>query len=554
MLTNQCHDSSIRLVALGGLGEIGLNCLCMETCGQVLVIDCGVSFPNNDLGIDVYHPDFSYFDAMGKHVRAVLITHGHEDHIGAVPYLMQRVRAPVYGSPHALGLIAERLAERSGDGPVPELIPMTSGQLLQFGAFEVEPITVTHSIYGAFALAIQSNQKTIVHTGDFKFDPDPIDGSHTDEARLRQLGDSGVDLLLSDSTNIDTPGQSGSERQVGEALREAVLSCDKRVVIGMFSSNLHRLQMVGDIAVEAGRKITLLGRSVQTQVKVATACKLLNWPTDLLVPAEAVAQQDRRTSLVIAGGTQGEAHAALSRLSTRSHPFLALSPGDLLIMSSRIIPGRDPAVLRVISNFLRQGVHVQNRFSNPEIHVSGHACRDEQQRIIELVRPRHFVPIHGTLHHLTRHAQLAKDLGIGNVLVAENGDILQLDDTGLSRVNYTHVGRIATYRGEPIPENVLNERELVARVGVVMITLFVNSRGHLTAEPLVSARGVIDNGSDESQALAIAKFTELFTSSGFVQQRPTNEQLIEAAERAAQRTFEMLSGRRPVTLVHLVRS
>jgi ribonuclease J len=553
-VTNHPDSPTIRFVALGGLGEIGLNCLSIEADGKIVVVDCGVSFPHSDLGIDVFHPDFSYLEARRERIVGILITHGHEDHIGALPYLLRIVDTPVYGPCHALGLASERLGERHFDLRQLRLRPIQPGNNYQVGPFAVEPVRVSHSITDACALVLRHRSYTIVHTGDFKFDSELPEGQATDEQRLREVGEEGVDLMLSDSTNIDTAGSSGSERSVGRALSDAVGSCENRVIIGMFSSNVHRLRMVGDIAREHGRKITLLGRSVQTQVRVATKCGNLDWPSDLLVSHDAVGSLARRQSLIIASGTQAEPMAALSRLSVRNHPALALAPDDLLIMSSRIIPGNDPPVFRMMGNFIRQRVRVENRITNPALHVSGHAHRDEQRRMIELLRPKHFMPIHGTLHHLNRHAQFARSLGVANVMLAENGDVVEFGDAGLKKTGVTEVGKVATFNGDEIPKEVLKQREILGRQGIAVVTLSVNSRGRLLSPPMLNTRGVLDD-SEESDVLhgAAENVAKILSGWNFTSEYPTDQQIVDVAERALQRNLDGISSRRPMTLVHVVR-
>ena len=545
---------TIRLVALGGLGEIGMNCLAVEADGKIIVIDCGVSFPHSDLGIDVFHPDFSYLEGRRDRIAGVVLTHGHEDHIGGLPYLLRLADVPVFGSCHALGLVGERLGEKGFDQRQLRLKPYCIGQAFELGPFTIEPVRVSHSIPDACALVLRYQGFTIVHTGDFKFDPNPPDGHATDEARLRAIGEEGVDLLLSDSTNIDAEGSSGSERTVGRALSEAVAACDTRVVIGMFSSNVHRLRMVGEIAREQGRKLTLLGRSVQTQVRVATRCKLLDWPSDLVVPADLVGSMARRQSLVIASGTQAEPMAALARLSVRNHPALALAPDDLLLLSSRIIPGNDPDVFRMVGNFIRQRVRVMNRISNPSLHVSGHAHRDEQRRMIELLRPKHFLPVHGTLHHLHRHAEFARSLGVPNVTLAENGEVLEFGAKGLRKCDVAEVGKVATYNGEEILPGVLKHREHLGRQGVAVLTLAVDNRGRLLVPPALSTRGVLDDV-EESDVLrgAVENVAKVLSSWSFTSDYPTDQQIADVAERAVQRNLDGLSSRRPMTIVHVVR-
>ncbi|MEO7330354.1 MAG: ribonuclease J, partial [Minicystis sp.] len=484
---------TVRLVALGGLGEIGMNCLAIEQDDGILLVDCGVTFPSSDLGIDVYHPRFDYLLARSDRVLGVVLTHGHEDHIGALPYLLGAFDIPVHGPPHSLELARGRLYEHGFTAGEIELIPTQVGKPFDLGAFSIEPIRVTHSIADATALAIRTAAGLIVHTGDFKLDPSPPDGELTNEGRFHELGNEGVRLLLSDSTNVDSPGSSRSEREVGEALHEVVGEAKGRVILGMFASNVQRLRTVGDIAMATGRRICLLGRSVQTHVRAAQAVGRLRWPSDLVIPAESASSTPRERLLVLASGTQAERMSTLTRLSSGTHPALRLMEGDRVLLSSRIIPGNDRPVSEMIDAFLRLGVDVRSRLDNPRIHASGHAHRDEQLRMIELTRPRAFVPVHGTLHHLMRHASLARDAGVGEVLVAENGEVFEVEDAGApAKTARAPVGRVATFNGDALSDEVLRERATLGRGGALFVAVLLDKKGLTAAAPQVSARGAIE--------------------------------------------------------------
>ncbi len=531
-----------------------MNCLAIEANGDIIVIDCGVTFPHTDLGIDIYHPDFDYLERRRDSIRGLVLTHGHEDHIGAVPYLLRRINVPLWGPPHALALIAEKLEERGFDARLLRSTAMIPRRTYTLGAFSIEPVRVTHSITDACALIIRVAGRTLVHTGDFKFDPTPPDGDPTDFERLSEVGQQGVDLLLSDSTNIDAEGTSGSETSVGDALEQIVSGCEGRIVIGMFSSNVQRLRLVGQLARRTGRRICLLGRSVHTHVRTATRIGRLEWPSDLLVPAELAATAPRKSLLCIASGTQAEPLAALWRLATRSHPAIALERADTVILSSRIIPGNEPGVFRMFGHFIRQDIDVRSRITDPGVHVSGHAHRNEQRRMIEMIRPRAFCPVHGTLHHLKRHADFAHSLGVKDVVVAENGDVIELGAQGLRKVDMVEVGKVATYDGEEIPDDVLKQREVLARTGVAVVTLQVDARGKLLAPPFLSTRGVLDEGADIDLLKAAARdVADALAGKPFVNERPTDQQIIDMAERAVRRNLDGISGRRPVTIVHVVR-
>ncbi len=480
----------VRIVPLGGLGEIGMNCMAIEQADGILIIDCGITFPNEDIGVDTYHPDLSYLAARAPRVAGVFLTHGHEDHVGALPYLLEKMRVPVWGPPHALAVAKHRLTERGLDPERFEFI--TVGPRLRYGAgpFEVEPIRVTHSIADATALAIETDAGTVVHTGDFRFDPAPADGELTDEARFVELGNSGVRLLLSDSTNIDARSHHSSETEVGATLEHLIRAAKARTVIGLFASNLQRLRMIGEVCAKLGRKIALFGRSIELQVQWGHDIRRLAWPSDLLVAKDQAAGVAPNRLVVLAGGTQAEAGSSLVRLSTRTHPWLTLDPADTLILSSRVIPGNDRPVFAMMADFLRQGVTVKSWITDPTVHTSGHAHREEQKKMIELVRPRAFIPVHGTRHHLERHAELAREVGVGEVLVIENGDVAKLDRAELAPAGRVPTGRVATWEGSVVGEAALRDRRLLARAGAITVGLALDSSGRIAGRPSIQARGV----------------------------------------------------------------
>ena len=547
----------MRVVPLGGLGEIGMNCLALEVGGEILVIDCGVTFPRTDIGVDTYHPDFRWLEERRDKIRGLVITHGHEDHIGAVPYFAARFDVPIWGPPYALELIRRRLDEhdfRKGEVDLRDAIPR---RRFDVGAFEVEPVRVTHSIADAAALSIRSAAGTIIHTGDFKLDPTPTDGETTDEERLAELGDEGVRLLLSDSTNVDSHGKSASESVAAAALEAAIVGAPGRVIVGMFSSNIARLRTVGLIAKKTGRRIALFGRSVATHARIARDLGLLDWSSDLVAHDDEAGRMTRTKLLVLAGGTQAEGPAALSRLARRDHQRLSLDPGDRLILSSRVIPGHEPAVADMIGGFLRQGVEVRTPLSDPGIHVSGHAYRGEQERMIELVRPRGFVPVHGTVPHLYRHAELAREMGVDEVVVLENGEIGALGgDAQLKKsTDRAAFGKVATWMGDEVPSSVLLDRQAVARSGVVLITLVVDDLGRLVGLPAVATRGVIDEARERDLLDdAVREIERSVSAAARRGPRATDHELGESAKAAARRAFDHSVGRRPVTAVQIVRA
>jgi ribonuclease J len=479
----------VQLVALGGLGEVGMNCMSIEHGDSRLLVDCGITFPDLPYGTDVIRPDFQHLRDVPKKHTTLWLTHGHEDHIGAIPYLLREHAVRIYGPPYALALVRERLSELQ-PARAPELIPIVPRQRYRIGPFEAEPVRVTHSIADATSLALRTPAGLIVHTGDFKIDPTPTDHEQFDRERFRQLGEEGVRLLLSDSTNIDSEGEAGSERGVSGVLAELVERSRGRVVVTLFASNTHRLRAVIDAAQRSGRKLCWLGRSVQTHSRVATETGYLQSAEDLVISPAQAAMLPRHRVLFAATGSQAEPASALARIARRVHPQISLDPGDTVILSSRIIPGNDRPVVDVIDSLLRQGVQVIERRTERGIHVSGHAHRGEQRTMLELVQPQSFVPVHGTLHHLHRHAELARSLGVRDTAILQNGDLLEIEPDHMRVIDRVRTGRVHVARGNDIDDGILSDRARLAEQGALAISFTIDGVGRLLAAPDVSARGV----------------------------------------------------------------
>jgi ribonuclease J len=527
-----------------------MNCLAVEQHDGILVVDCGTTFPHEDLGVDVVHPDFTWLIEHASRVKGIFITHGHEDHIGGLPFLLSELEVPVWGPKHALGLIRERLAEHEFGRDEVELREAQAGSTYRVGPFEVEPVRVSHSICEASALSITTCAGRIVHTGDFNMDPEPPDGEPIDLDRLRSIGDSGVRLLLSDSTNIDTPERRGSERQVGSALERLIQAASQRVFIALFASNVQRLLLLGEVAQRTGRKLCLLGRSLVTHVDVAKRIGRLPWPSDLCVAPEQVPSLPRDHVIILAGGSQAERYSALRRLSLGSHPVLQVEPGDSVILSSRTIPGNERPVFEMISDLLRRGARLHTVASDPEIHTSGHAGRSEQRRMLQLIRPESFVPLHGTLHHLLRHADLAREEGLRDVLVVENGMAFLLDGAGVHREEQVPHGKISiAMGGEPIDGDTLGRRGELGRSGIVTLSLALDKNGRVIGGPEVSSLGVplVDRDPNVRRSLARDALRALERARG---RREVD--LADELRRAIRRQLFEICGCRPVVEVHLL--
>jgi len=524
-----------------------MNCFALEQAGGIVIVDCGAAFADDDVGIDVWHPDFSWLLAQRERLHGVFLTHGHEDHLGALPYLLSELQLPVWGPPHALELAKRRLSEHQFEPAELDLREAHAGREYQVGPFTIEPVRVAHSIIEASALHMRTAVGSVLHTGDFNFDPDPPDGEPTNEARLTELGDQGISLLLSDSTNIDVPVRTGSERGVGAALEELVQNAPARVVIAMFASNIQRLILLGEIAQRTGRKLCLFGRSLETQCAVAQKIGRLSWPSDLVVSADQASSVPRERLLVLAGGTQAERNSALKRLSIGQHPRLSLGEGDTVIFSSRIIPGNDRPVFAMMNDLLRAGITLKTRFSDPGVHTSGHAGRSEQTRMIELCRPNCFLPVHGTLHHLLRHQELAQDLGVSETAVVENGTPVVCDGKKLWKDERVPHGRVAiAVGGETLDSQTHQRRVELGRLGIAYVSLAIDRADKLAAPPAVRTRGVplVDNDEQALRAVAkeIARAVETFRGGRGLG-------LAEFVRRAARRKLEDLSGTRPIVEV-----
>ena len=524
-----------------------MNCLALEQRGEVLLVDCGVTFDHRGLGVDVVHPDFSALEEYRDRIAGIVVTHGHEDHIGAIPYLLRRFDVPVYGPKYALGLLKERAREHEVLQST-RLVETTPGARYAIGSFVVEPVRVTHSIADATALAIETDGGVVVHTGDFKIDDCPPDGEQFDVARFTALGDAGVSLLFSDSTNIDSEGSTGSEASVGAALDAIVRGAKGLVAVALFASNVHRLRLLGEIAQRTNRRIVPLGRSIQTHARVARSTGYLDWPSDLVWPAERLRELPRERVLALATGSQAEPRGALARLARGDFPGVSLGEGDTVVLSSRVIPGNEREVMAVMGSLLRRGVDLRSWYSDRGVHVSGHAHRVDQRRMIEMVRPRSFVPVHGTLHHLTRHGALARETGVGDVCVLENGDVATLGSDAIAKSSTVPTGRVHVWDGHPVEPSVLDARTQLAAEGVALVVVPVDGRGAVAGEITLSTLGVVDEATsaqllDEARRETRAAIAELAPSVR------DDASIALAARRAVRRVVHRARGFKPNVVV-----
>jgi ribonuclease J len=540
----------VRIVPLGGLGEIGMNCMAVESDGRIAVVDCGIMFPNEPLGIDVIAPDLSYLRERREQVGAVFLTHGHEDHLGALPFLLRDVPVPVYGTRFTLAILKPRLDEAGVSADLREVAPGDVRPAGEASPIAAEFFSVTHSIPDACGLALRTPQGTILHSGDFKIDERPVSGRGMDLARIEALGREGVRLLLSDSTNSERPGSSLSESEVGAALEEAFERARGRVFVACFASNIHRIQQIANAARAFGRRLAFLGRSMDTNVRMAQAMGYLDLPAWMPAGFPEARELPPREVCVLTTGTQGEPRSALARLARGEHPDLAVSPGDLVILSSRFIPGNEVAIGQVVNDLCRRGAEVAYERLRP-LHVSGHAQEAEQRRLIALARPAHFVPIHGEYRHLARHAAHAVAEGVPGHDILVDGKVLELADGGVSVApGEVPVGRVYTDRdellGADIGALVVKDRRLLAEAGLVIAVLAVErATGAVVRGPDLFARGVAGfEGSEEAlRGEALRALEELSPTT-----RRDVAEVQETLRVAIRRWFRREVGRRPSVL------
>ena len=481
----------MQIIPLGGLGEIGKNCTLIRLGGEVLVVDAGLMFPDEEmLGIDLVIPDFRSLADLGV-LRGIALTHGHEDHIGALPYLLQRIQAPVYGTPLTLGLASRRVEQTPG-APRIKGSPVQPRRPLRIGPFEVEFVHVNHSIPQSCAVVVRSPAGTIVCSGDFKFDHTPIDGAPTDFARLAEIGEAGVGVLLMDSTNVERPGYSPSERAVGDALDEIFARARGRILVTTFASNVHRIAQVFRAAEHHHRKVAVAGRSMVDTVTIASKLGVLRVPRRTLVPLEQVRRLHGAQVVILTSGSQGEPLSALTRMAAGTHRMVTIQPGDTVVLSASPIPGNEAMVNRTINQLYRQGADV---IHGAEVHVSGHAYQEELKLMLTLLRPMFFLPVHGEYRHLVLNQQLATAVGVPKerTLLAENGLVVGVSSTGLDRAGTVEAGDVLVDGlGVGVGAVVLRDRQHLAQDGVLIALVALDRQsGELLRQPDIVSRGFV---------------------------------------------------------------
>ncbi len=487
--------SNLKVIPLGGLNEIGKNITVFEYEDDIIVLDCGLAFPDNEMfGVDLVIPDVTYLVKNKEKIRAIVLTHGHEDHIGGLPYVLRDIKVPVYGTKLTLGLLANKLKEHSLLSGI-ELLTVKAGDVVKLGNFKVEFISSTHSIADAVAVAIFTPVGTVVHTGDFKIDYTPIESKMIDLSRFGQLGDEGVLLMMADSTNVERPGYTMSEKTVGATFTKIFSDCTKRIIVATFASNVHRVQQVINAAIAFDRKVAICGRSMENVVGVALELGYMNIPEGTLISIDEIKKYKEHQIVIITTGSQGEPMSALSRMAFSDHRKVDIIPGDLVVISATPIPGNEKLVSNVINELFKRGADVIYE-SLADVHVSGHACQEELKLVHRLLRPKYFVPVHGEYRHLRRHANLAEQLGMKkqNIFVMDIGDVIEMNERVAKRAGTVTSGKVLVdgLGVGDVGNIVLRDRKHLALDGLIVIVVTISGEnGSIIAGPDIISRGFV---------------------------------------------------------------
>ena len=547
-------SSPVDVVPLGGLGEFGLHTMALSCEETTIVIDAGSMFPEPELlGVDLIIPDFSYLESRRGQVKALFLTHGHEDHIGAVPYVLPLVDGPLYGTPLALALVEPKLEEH-GVEHAAGIHPIKPGDSVTVGPFTLEFIRVTHSMPDCVAIVIRTPQGTFIHTGDFKIDQTPIGGEPFDLRAFARLGAEGVLAMFGDSTNIERRGYTGSEVDVQDAFEEIFTSTEGKIVVAAFASSMYRMQIVVDLAAQFDRKVAFAGRGMQENSQVAQRLGFLRIPAGTLIRDSDVPGYPAQDIVCLVTGSQGEPNAALSRIAIDDHRFVKLTSADRVVISARAIPGNEKAIGRVMNHIARRGVDVITE-STKHVHVSGHGAEEEVKLLLALVRPKYFVPIHGEYRQLARHARLAELVTGGlaeptEVITAETGDILRFDADGGRLVDKAPTGRVlidGTRVGE-VGDEVLRDRRHLSADGVVVAVVAINRRSGVVETTEVIARGFVTNGGSDALMSELARLVPVVIAEAGVEERTDPGMMQERIRVELRRHVRRKTGRRPMVL------
>ncbi len=543
-------ESKLEIIPLGGVGVFGMNMMAMRCGGEAIIIDAGMGFPEEDApGVDIVIPDFSFIEDYRDEISAIVLTHGHEDHIGAVPFLLKEVNVPVYGTHLTLALLENKLQEH---GLSPALHAVESRDSISLGKFEVEWIHVSHSLTSCTAVAVTTPVGVVIHSGDFKIDETPVIGPSTDLERLSEYGDREVLALLADSTNAERPGRTQSERAVSPALERIFEEAEGRIVLSCFTSSVHRIQIVLDLARAYGRKVALLGRSMLRNVETADSLRQLDVPDGIFISPSQARQMDDDQLVLLVSGCQGEPMSAMARMATDQHKNLSIDEGDTVVLSARQIPGNEPAISRLISHCYKRGAQVIDS-SVARVHVSGHGSQEDLKILIEATRPKFLVPIHGEHRQLYRHRDWAATTGLvepQNIIVFENGDVLELGDSRAEITAKEFVGRTfidASY--ERVEDLVVRDRKHLSYDGIVVAIVAINpTSGELESETEVVTRGFIHE-EDSSEMLAdLKQIVETTVTTASHEERIDYAVIKEKIRLALKRFIQKETGRRPMII------
>lgn len=486
----------LKIISLGGLNEVGKNLTVYEYGNDIVVVDCGLGFPDGEMyGVDVVIPDVTYLVKNAERIRGIILTHGHEDHIGAMPYVLKDISAPIYGTALTLALVKYKLEEhRLSD--IADLREIEPGDRFSVGCFDIEAIHVNHSIAGAVALAIRTPVGVLIHTGDFKIDTTPVGCPMMDLTRFGELGQEGVLALLSDSTNAERKGFSPSERTVGDSLDELLENCEKRVIITTFASNVYRVQQIIELAAKHGRRVAITGRSMENMVTASVELGHIRIPEDTLVEITKIKNFPKEEQLIITTGSQGETMSALYRMAFGGHKQVEVGPGDRVILSSSTVPGNEKTVSRIINELYRKGADVLYRDICPGLHVSGHACQEELKMVLALTQPRFFIPLHGEQRHLRSHAKLAEEVGVpaNRILISDIGKVVELGKKSIHIAGTVQAGRVlvdGTGIGD-VGSVVLRDRKHLAEDGMLVVAMTLSREDNtLISGPDIITRGFV---------------------------------------------------------------
>jgi ribonuclease J len=550
---NMQKEKALKIIPLGGLGGIGKNITLFEYRDDIIIVDCGIMFPTEEMpGIDYIIPDFGYIRKNKSKVRAILVTHGHEDHIGAIPYLLQEVSAPVYATKLTIGLIQSRLEEIPPKNE-PEFIEISPRDRKQIGRFGVEFIKVNHSIIGGVGLAITTEVGTVIHTGDFKIDFSPVDGDVTDIFRFADYGEKGVLLLMSDSTNAEREGFTKSESVLVDKLADIFSSANGRIIVATFASNIHRIQQVMDVAQRYNRKVVISGLTMQKNVEIANSLGYLNYRSDLILDVSKAGSLPNKKLVIIGTGSQGEPMSALYRMAYGTHRSFIAEKGDTVVITASVIPGNERMVTNVVNSLMKMGAEVYYD-QDDDIHVSGHGSSKELKLMIAVTKPKFFMPIHGEFRHLKAHAEIAESLNIkpSRIMLADNGDMLELTAKSFKKIDSIELSQIYVDGKDigDIESSVIKDRHMMSSDGIIVITIVV-AEGMLMRQPDIVSRGFLGNKEEKVLDL-IRKDINDRVKKMLKEKHTSNDDIVMSLQKGLKNYIFKLSRRNPLIVIEIL--